>query len=140
MTHKHTQTHQHTDTQTHRHTDTQLIFLVPDIGTAKAASMVPTQGLEHINFDNTGTVKVASTFNLNIEALSKHVVNRLKYDHPLVALAVCKLTEPTIIFPANPSDSSNLIKTTKWQRKYNHLHDQQKWWDKNTQKIYNLAM
>jgi hypothetical protein len=29
---------------------------------------------------------------------------------------------------------------TKWQRKYNHAHNQQKWWDKNTQKIYNLMM
>jgi hypothetical protein len=29
---------------------------------------------------------------------------------------------------------------TKWQRKYNHAHDQQKWWDENTQKIYNLVM
>jgi hypothetical protein len=28
----------------------------------------------------------------------------------------------------------------KWQRKYNHAHDQQKWWDENTQKIYNLVM
>jgi hypothetical protein len=29
---------------------------------------------------------------------------------------------------------------TKWQRKYNHAHHKQKWWDKNTQKIYNLVM
>jgi hypothetical protein len=40
----------------------------------------PTQGLEHIIFDNTGTVKAASTFNLNIEAISKHIANCLKYD------------------------------------------------------------
>jgi hypothetical protein len=33
------------------------------------------QGLEHIIFDNTGTAKAASTFNLNIEALSEHIAN-----------------------------------------------------------------
>jgi hypothetical protein len=42
--------------------------------------------------------------------------------------------------PGQPTDPSNLVETTKWQRKYNHAHDQQKWWDENTQKIYNLVM
>ena len=51
----------------------------------------PTQGLEHIIFDNTGTAKAASTFNLNIEALSEHVANRLKFDGPLAALAIREL-------------------------------------------------
>ena len=51
----------------------------------------PTQGLEHIIFDNTGTAKVASTFNLNIEALSEHVANQLKFDGPLAALAIREL-------------------------------------------------
>jgi hypothetical protein len=36
----------------------------------KPLFVVPTQGLEHIIFDNTGTAKAASTFNLNIEAIS----------------------------------------------------------------------
>ena len=35
---------------------------------------------------------------------------------------------------------ATLIKTTKWQQKYNHAYDQQKWWVENTQKIYNLVM
>jgi hypothetical protein len=43
----------------------------------------PTQGLEHNIFDNTGTAKAASTFNLNIKALSEHIANRLKFDGPL---------------------------------------------------------
>jgi hypothetical protein len=29
---------------------------------------------------------------------------------------------------------------TKLQRKYNHAQEKQKWWDKNTKKIYNLVM
>ncbi len=97
-------------------------------------------GLEHIIFDNTGTAKAASTFNLNIEAISEHSVNRLKFDGPLAALAVCELNAPTINFPPNPSDSAKLVETTKQQRKYNHAHNKQKWWDENTQKIYNLVM
>jgi hypothetical protein len=100
----------------------------------------PTQGLEHIIFDSTGTAKVASTFNLNIEALSEHVANRLKLNGLLAALAICKLKEPTIVFPKDPTDPTILVETTKWQRKYNHAHDQQKWWDENTPKIYNLMM
>ncbi len=100
----------------------------------------PMQGLEHIIFDNTGTANAASTFNLNIEALSEHVANWLKFNGPLTAVAICKLKEPTIVFPKDPSDSTNLVETTKWQRKYNHAHDQQKWWDENTPKIYNLVM
>jgi hypothetical protein len=106
----------------------------------KPSFAAPTQGLEHIIFDNTGTAKAASTFNLNIKALSEHIVNRLKFDGPLTALAICKLKEPTIIFLKDPTDTTNLVETTKWQRKYNHAHDQQKWWDENTQKIYNLVM
>jgi hypothetical protein len=98
------------------------------------------QGLKHIIFDNTGTAKAASTFNLNIEAISEHVANCLKFDGPLAALAICKLKEPIITFLDDPTDLSNLINTTKWQRKYNHAHDQPKWWDENTQKIYNLVM
>jgi hypothetical protein len=86
------------------------------------------------------SAKAASTFNLNIEALSEHVVNRLKFNGPLAALAIRELKEPTIVFPKDPTDPTNLVKTTKWQRKYNHAHDQQKWWDENTQKIYNLVM
>jgi hypothetical protein len=101
---------------------------------------MPTQGLEHIIFDNTGSTKAASTFNLNIEALSKHVANQLKFDGPLATLAILELKETTIVFPKDPTDPTNLVKTTKWQRKYNNAHDQQKWWDENTQKIYNLAM
>jgi hypothetical protein len=107
----------------------------------KPAFTVPTQGLAHIIFDNTGTAKVVSTFNLNIEAISEQVTNRLKFDSPIAALAVCKLKTPTVDFPPNPPNSANLVKTTKqWQRKYNHAHNNQKWWDKNTQKIYNLVM
>ncbi len=100
----------------------------------------PTQGFEHIIFDNTGTAKAASTFNFNIKALSEHITNHLKFKGPLAALAIHKLKEPTIIFPKDPTDPTNLVETTKWQRKYNHAHDQQKCWDKNTQKIYNLVM
>jgi hypothetical protein len=76
---------------------------------------VPTQGLEHIIFDNTGTAKATSTFNLNIEAISKHIANRLKFDGPLAALAVRELKAPTISFPNNPTDPTNLVETTKWQ-------------------------
>jgi hypothetical protein len=90
------------------------------------------QGLEHIIFDDTGTAKAASTFNLNIKALSEHIANHLKFDGLLAALAICKLKEPTIIFLKDPTDPTSLVKTTKWQRKYNHAHDQQKWWNKNT--------
>jgi hypothetical protein len=86
----------------------------------------PMQGLEHIIFDNTGTAKAAATFNLNIKALSEHIANHLKCDGPLAALAICELKEPTIIFPKDPTDPTNLVKTTKWQRKCNHAHDQQK--------------
>jgi hypothetical protein len=106
----------------------------------KPSFAAPTQGIEHIIFDNTGTAKAASTFNLNIEALSEHIANRLKFNGPLTVLAICKLKEPTIIFLKDPTDPINLVETTKWQRKYNHTHDQQKWWDENTQKIYNLVM
>jgi hypothetical protein len=98
------------------------------------------QGLEHIIFDNTGTTKAASIFNLNIEAISKHIANRLKFDGPLIALAMRELKAPTINFPNNPTDPINLVKTTKRQRNFNHAHNQQKWWDENTQKIYNLKM
>jgi hypothetical protein len=91
-------------------------------------------------FDTTGAAKAVSTFNLNIEALSEHVTNRLKFDGPLVTLAICKLKEPTINFPKDPTDPTNLVETTKCQRFYNHAHNQQKWWDENTQKIYNLVM
>jgi hypothetical protein len=98
------------------------------------------QGLEHIIFDNTGTAKAVPTFNLNLKAISEHGANHLKFDGPLEALAICELREPTITFPDDPEDSSNLVKTTKWQRRYNHAHNQQKWWDKNTQKIYNFVM
>ncbi len=106
----------------------------------KPSFAAPTQGFEHIIFDNTWTAKAASTFNLNIKALSEHIANRLKFNGPLAMLAICKLKEPTIIFPKDPTDPTNLVETTKWQRKYNHAHDQQKWWDGNTQKIYNLVM
>ncbi len=87
-----------------------------------------------------GTAKVASTFNLNIKAISEHLANRLRNDGPLAALAVCELKEPIIEFPNDPSDTATLIKTTKWQRKYSHAYNQQKWWNENTQKIYHLVM
>jgi hypothetical protein len=106
----------------------------------KPSFVAPTQGLEHIIFDNTGTAKATSTFNLNIEAISKHIANCLKFDSPLAALAVRELKAPTINFPNNPTDPTNLVETTKWQRNFNHAHDQQKWWDKNTKKIYKLMI
>ena len=87
----------------------------------------PMQGLKHMIFDETGTAKKAPTYNLNIKALSEHVANRLKFDSPLAMLAICELKEPTIVFPKDPADPTNLVKTTKWQRKCNHAHDQQKW-------------
>jgi hypothetical protein len=49
----------------------------------KLTLTAPTLGLEHIVLDNTGTAKAASTFNLNIQAISKHPTNRLKFDSPL---------------------------------------------------------
>jgi hypothetical protein len=61
----------------------------------------PTQGLEHIIFNNVGTAKVVSTINLNLEAISKHVTNRLKFDGPLAALVIREFREPTITFPDN---------------------------------------
>jgi hypothetical protein len=64
----------------------------------------PSQGLVNIIFDNKGTAKAASTFNLNIEAISEHLANCLKYDGPLAVLAVCKLKEPIIEFPNDPSN------------------------------------
>jgi hypothetical protein len=101
--------------------------------TPKTPSLAaPMQGLKHN--------KVASTFNLTLEAISEHGANHLKFDGPLAALAISELRVPTITFPDDPEDSSNLVKTMKWQRKCNHAHDQQKWWDVNTQKIYNLVM
>jgi hypothetical protein len=57
---------------------------------------------------------VASTFNLNLEAISKHVANRLKFEGPLAALVICELKEPTITVPDDLEDSSNLVKTAKW--------------------------
>jgi hypothetical protein len=48
----------------------------------------PTQGLEHIIFDNTGTTKAAPTINLNIKAIFELLANHLKYDGPLTTLAV----------------------------------------------------
>ncbi len=106
----------------------------------KPSFAAPMQRLEHIIFDNTGTAKAASTFNLNIEAISEHITNRLKFDCPLAALAMRELKAPTINFPNNLMDLTILVETMKWQRNFNHAHDQQKWWDKNTQKIYNLVM
>jgi hypothetical protein len=103
--------------------------------TKKTTFAAPTQGLKHIIFDNTETAKATSMFNLNIKAISEHVANCLKFDGPLAALAICKLKEPIITFTDDPTDSSNLVTTTKWQRKYNHAQDQQKWWDENTQNL-----
>jgi hypothetical protein len=93
----------------------------------KPAFAAPTQGLNHIIFDNTGTAKVAFMFNLNLEAIFKHLANCLKYDGPLAVLALHELKEPTIEFPNDPSGMATLIKTIKWQGKYNHTYDQQKW-------------
>jgi hypothetical protein len=78
------------------------------------------QGLKHNIFDNTGTAKAVSTFNFNIKAISEHVANLLKYDGLLNALAIHELKEPTTTFVDDPKDLSNLVKTTKRQRKYNH--------------------
>jgi hypothetical protein len=64
----------------------------------------------------------------------------LKYDSPLAALAVRELKAPAIDFPFDPKDPNNLVEMTKWQRDFNHAYDQQKWWNENTQKIYNLVM
>jgi hypothetical protein len=67
----------------------KLRFNHPRSFTPKKPSFAsPTQGLEHIIFDNTGTAKVASTFNLNLESISEHVTNRLKYKGSLAALAI----------------------------------------------------
>jgi hypothetical protein len=87
---------------------------------------VPTQGLEHINFNNTGTAKAASTFNLNVEALSEHIANHLKFYCPLAVLAVISLTAPNIIFHPDPTDPTSIFKMTKWQRNFNHTHYKQK--------------
>jgi hypothetical protein len=106
----------------------------------KPSFAAPMQGLEHIIFDNTGTAKAASTFNLNIEAISEHIGNRLKYNSPLATLAVRELKAPAINFLSDPKDPTNFVETTKWQRNFNHAYNQQKWWNKNTQKIYNLMM
>jgi hypothetical protein len=65
------------------------------------------QGLKHIIFNNTGTAKAASTFNLKIETISKHTANHLKFNGPLAALAVCELKTSTIDFPPNQSDLPN---------------------------------
>jgi hypothetical protein len=62
----------------------------------KTMFAAPTQGLEHIIFDNTGTAKAASMFNLNAEAISKHVTNRLKIDGLLAASAIRELRKPVI--------------------------------------------
>ncbi len=81
-----------------------------------------------------------SIFNLNLRAISDHIKNQLTFGGQLAAFAICELREPTITFLDDPEDSFNLVKTPTWQRKYNHIHDKQKWWDKNTQKICNLVM
>ncbi len=73
----------------------------------KTTLAAPMQGLEHIIFNNTGIAKATSTFNLNIEAISKHIANRLKFDGPLAALAICKLKEPLI-----PSWTTRQIRPT----------------------------
>ena len=100
----------------------------------KPTFTAPTQGLEHIIFDNTGTAKAASTFNHNIEALLKHIVNRLKYDGPITVLAVRELTAPTTVFPPDPTDMTNIVEKTKWQKTFNHAHNQEKWWTKKIKK------
>jgi hypothetical protein len=92
----------------------------------KTMFTAPTHGLEHIIFDNTGTTKAASTYNLNIKAILEHVAHCLKFNGRLTALAICELKDPIITFPDDPTDPSNLIETTKWQRKYNHVQNQQK--------------
>ncbi len=93
----------------------------------KPLFQAPTQGLEHIMFNNMGTAKAASTFNLNVEAISEHVAICLKFDGPLAALAIRELKEPIIDYPSNPTDPSNLVETTKRQREFNHKHDQKPW-------------
>jgi hypothetical protein len=92
----------------------------------KTKFAAPTQGLEHIIFNNTGTAKAASRFNFNVEAISEHVVICLKFNGLLAVLAIRKLKEPIITFLDDRTDPSNLAETMKWQRKYNHAHDQQK--------------
>jgi hypothetical protein len=71
-----------------------------------------------------GTAKTASTFNLNVEAISEHVAICLKFDGLLAALAVRELKEPIINFPNNPTNPSNLIEMTKWQWEFKHKHNQ----------------
>jgi hypothetical protein len=77
-------------------------------------------------FDNTGTAKTASTFNLNLEAISKHVANHLMFHGPLAALAILQAQGANHHFLNDPENSSNLVETTKRQRKYIHAHNQQK--------------
>jgi hypothetical protein len=91
-------------------------------------------------FNNTGTAKAASALNLNVKAISEHVAICLKFNRLLAALAICELKEPVIKFPNNPTNPSNIVKTTKWQREFNHKHDQKQWWSNNKQKIYNLVL
>jgi hypothetical protein len=74
----------------------------------KPAFAAPMQGLEHIIFDNTGTAKAASNFNLNIKAISEHLANHLKFYGPLAVLAVCKLKQPVIVFPPDPLDNNQV--------------------------------
>jgi hypothetical protein len=101
-----------------------------------------TQGLEHIIFDNTGTAKAASTFNLNIEAISEHIASRLMFDGPLATLAVRELKAPTINFPNDPMDPTNLVETIKMAEKFQPRTQLTKvvGWDENTKKNYNLVM
>ncbi len=48
------------------------------------------------------------TFNFNLKAISEHIANHLKFDGPIAVLAICELKEPTITFPDDLEDSSNL--------------------------------
>jgi hypothetical protein len=78
----------------------------------KPAFAVPMQGLKQIISKNTGNAKAASTFNLTIEVISDHVANRLKFDGPLAAFAICELKAPIIVSPpirpTQPTSSKQL--------------------------------
>ena len=58
-----------------------------------------------------GTAKAVSAYKLNIKALSEHITGRLKFDGPLAVSAMRELKAPTIVFPQDPTDPTNIVKT-----------------------------
>ena len=61
-------------------------------------------------------------------------MNRLKYDGPITTLAVRELMAPTIVFPPDPTDTTNIVETKKWPKNFNYAHNQEKWWTKKIKK------